>query len=357
MSQIDLPYQEVEELLESIILNKKLFQAQSRNGPTFVFFSHPSSLEILQSRYIRSKALLEASAEGLPTIEDMNKFIEKKNLYGTADENKIKELEEKIAAQKRVLLLTKIEGRRKPIEELVKKFESEIEKIRHKNDALIYLTADKKAEEEAFLYLAWAGTYSTTGEKYWTTFSDFENETDLLLRASILQGFSTFNVGIPLTTLRFLARHNLWRIRYSSALKLGGSLFSRELNDLTTDQLSMLYWSNYYQSIYEMLPDDQPSEDIIKDDTALDSFMEDYFKRKTKERKEGRASPSSTGKRNKLSPWEKGEELIITPAHPQYMSMEYSEERVQAREGSSEVEVISPHTRRARNRSRARMGR
>ena len=354
MSQVDLPYQQVEEILESIVLNKKLFQAQSKIGPIFVFFSHPSSLEILQSRYIRAKALLEASAAGLPTMEEMAKSIEVNNLSGTSDVEAIHQLEQKIVAQKRVLQITRIEGRRKPIEDLIKKFEADIEKIKHRNDTLFYMTSDKKAEEESFLYLAWAGTYDTFGEKHWPNFLAFESETDLLFRASVLQGFSTFNVGTPLSIIRFLARHNLWRIRYSSALKIGGSLFSRELNDLTTDQLSLLYWSNYYQSIYEMMPDDQPPEEVIKDDQALDSFMEDYFKRRDKERKEGRVSKSSTGKRGKLSAWEKGEELIITPAHPEYMSIPYSEERVQPQEGTAEVEVISRTSRRARNRAQAR---
>jgi len=284
-------------------------------------------------------------------MEEMEKSIERQNLSTDSDAETIKGLEEKIVAQKRVLQITHIEGRKKPIEELIKKFEAEIEKIKHKNDNLIYLTVEKKAEEEAFLYLVWAGIYNISGEKYWDTFKDFEDETDLALRASILQGFANFNVGTSLTTVRYLARHNLWRIRYAAALKIGGSLFSRELNDLTTDQLSLLYWSNYYQSIYEMMPDDQPPDEVIKDDQALDSFMEQYFKRREKERKEGRVNKSSDGKRGKLSPWENGQELIITPAHPEYMNMPYSEERVKTQEGTSEVEVISPNSRRARNRA------
>lgn len=355
MSKVTLSYQEVEETLESIITNKKLTALDSRHGKVFVVFSHPSADEILQSRYIKEKAFLEARAEGLPTLEEMQELITKSNLRDPESDSKIKELEEQITAQKRVLQITRIEGRRKPILETIERLEREITALTHQHDHLLFMSAEKKSEEEVFLFLAWAGTLTLTGDKYWKTFADFEGETDLLLRQSTLTQFSSFNVGLPLATLRYLARHNLWRIRYSSAVKLGGSLFTRELHDLTTDQLALLYWSSYYQSLYEMLPDDQPDEEIIQDDEALDAYMEDYFKRREQERKEGRAANrSNSTKRGKLSAWEKGQELIITPAHPDYMSMSYSEQRVQSPEGATEVEVISPNSRRARNRLSAK---
>jgi hypothetical protein len=105
-----------------------------------------------------------------------------------------------------------------------------------------------------------------------------------------------------------------------------------------------------------MLPDDQPSQEIIQDDEQLDEYMENYLKKQDEERTESKAgNRSQRSKNQKLNAWEKGDELIITPSHPDYMNLAYSKERIEVAEGTSEVEVISPNSRRARNkRSRAR---
>jgi len=353
-----LSYQETERLLESIILNKKLFQAKSLNGPKFVVFSHPTGDEFLRSRCQREIAVIEATDMGLPTIENLEKLLVERHLKDANAAKNAEELQEKITAQRRVLQLTKIEGRRKPILETIGELESQINKIKRKDDALFNISAERKADEESVLFLAWVSTYNTDGEKYWSTFEDFEKETDMLFRNSVLDGFIPFNSGVSVKEIRFLARHNLWRIRYSSALKLGGRLFVRDLHDITPDQLGLLYWSNYYQSIYEMMPDEQPDQDIIENDEELDSYMESYFKRKDQERNEGRVKRRGGSRnRNKLSAWDRGEEVIVTAAHPEYMNMAYSEHRVKSAEGASDVEVIAPNSRRARNRAKARQNR
>jgi hypothetical protein len=107
-----------------------------------------------------------------------------------------------------------------------------------------------------------------------------------------------------------------------------------------------------------MLPDDQPPSEIIENDEKLDQYMENYFKDKESERKEQKAQRRSDrsqengprGYKSKLNAWKTGDELIITPAHPDYTSLAYSQQRVKAGEGVSEVEVIAPNSRRARNR-------
>jgi len=356
MAEELLSYQEVEKALDSIIHNKFLVQVKSRDRSEFLIFCHPTSDEIIQSRCVREKALLEAQSLGLPSLEELQGRLDKSQIISPADQEKIKKLEEQITGQKRVLQLTKIEGRRKTILDNIERMEKEVDEIRSKSEDLLLLSAEKKADEESLLYLAWSATYDVYGNKYWSTFRDFENETDIMFRAEAIAEFAKFNQGQTTKTLRYLARHSLWRIRYTSALKIGGPLFERGLEDLTPDQLALLYWSNYYQSIYEMLPDDQPDSDTINDDEALDAYMERYFKQKEQERNEGKVKRQGAGSKKKLSAWDRGEELIITANHPEYMNMAYTEGRVKA-EGASDVEVIAPNSRRARNRAQARRNR
>ncbi len=354
MAEIELSYQEVEELLESVINNQKLVQTSSNKGEIFIVFSHPSAHDILLSRFIRKRALIEAAKEELPSRADIEALIEEREI-GKADIGKIAELEGKIKAQERLLNITKIEGRRKPIEEIIARCAQELVELRAKSDHLFVLTQEFRADEESVLYLAWAASHKITGERYWPTFESFEAETDLGFRSSLIDQFDNFNRGISISYIRYLSRHVLWRIRYSAALKIGGPLFPQGLHDLTPDQQSLLYWSNYYQSIYEMLPDERPDDDITNDDEALDAYMEAYFKQREQERSGGRIKRRSGGK-GKLSA-ETSDEVIVTTNHPDYLQLAYSDKRAKAGEGQTEVEVVAPNSRRARNMRAAKRNR
>jgi len=350
----ELSFQEVEEILDGILNNHKIVEVAGKDGKAQVLFRHPTASEILHSRCVRLSSLREAEKEGLPSIADIDELLESKNLIPAQDNDKISNLQDKLEAQKKILNLTKIAGRKIPIEEVIQKLNREIDELKAKGESYYFLSQERKADEAALLYLTWAGAHSIGGIKYWESFESFEKETNLTLRDGIRIEFIIFNRGLPTEITRFIARHNLWRVRYVAAQKIGGSLFSRDLNDITPDQLGLLYWSNYYQSIFEMMPDDQPDDDIIKDDAALDKYMEQYHKEREWERNEGKAKRGvGSSSKQKLSAWERGDELIITPANPNYMDLAYSEERVQAGE-SSEVEVIAPNSKRARNRRAAK---
>jgi len=347
----DLSFQEVEEILEGILNNHKIVEVTGNKGQEFILFRYPDAEEVLKSRCVRISSLKEAKDTGLPSMSDIDVLLETKNLVPEQDDVRISDLQDKVEAQKKVLLLTKIAGRRAPIEEVIKKLNLEIDELRAKGEAYYYLSQERKADEAALLYLTWASVYSLSGDLFWESFESFEKETDLNFRDSVRIEFMDFNRGLPTKTIRFLARHNLWRVRYVAAQKTGGSFFCRDLNDLTPDQLGLLYWSNWYQSIYEMMPDEQPDDDIITDDEALDKYMERYSKMREKERNESKGRRGAGNlTQSKLSAWDKGEELIITPANPNYMNLAYSEERVKAGEGTSEVEVMAPDSKRARNR-------
>ncbi len=349
----ELPFQEIESLLESIISNKRLTRLEFSDDVEFVVFSFPKAQDLLLNRYMREKALIEAKREGLPTLEEAEGLADR--VVTQEDKDKIKDLKEQIKGQEAVLERTAIDARKDQIRENIDRLKVQLEELQIRVNNLLYMSQERKADEESFLFLAWASTYAVTGEHFWKTFDTFEEETRQDLRNSLFDEFTKFNAGIPSKSIRFLARHSLWRIRYTAATKMGQQLFHDGLVDLTPDQLSLLYWSNYYQSIFEMLPDDQPSPDVIDDDDKLDEYMEAYFKNREEDRTEAKAkSRSNSGKSQKLNAWEKGQELIITPSHPEYMKLAYSKERVKSAAGTSEVEVIAPNSRRARNkRSRA----
>jgi hypothetical protein len=88
--------------------------------------------------------------------------------------------------------------------------------------------------------------------------------------------------------------------------------------------LNLAYWSHFYQNVYEMMPEDQPPQDIIEDDMALDAYMEAYYKERTNE-----AAARKFKKRagtGKLSAFD-SQEVIVTRANELYEDIEYDKPR------------------------------
>jgi hypothetical protein len=106
-------------------------------------------------------------------------------------------------------------------------------------------------------------------------------------------------------------------------MKTSEPLFGIPTSEYTIDQLNLIYWSNYYQSIYEMMPEDRPSDFVIEDDEALDAYMENYYKDRNKE-VAARKSKSKRG--GKLSAFD-SEEVIVTRSHELYEDIEYDTPR------------------------------
>jgi hypothetical protein len=120
--------------------------------------------------------------------------------------------------------------------------------------------------------------------------------------------------------LLWIARHNLWKLRYTACVKTGVPLFDRSLVDYSVDQLSLCYWSNFYSSVYEMLPDERPSDSVIEDDEALDAFMVSYFEEKNREEAQARGRKENNGVK---SAWDHGETLVMK-SNPMYEDIEYT---------------------------------
>jgi hypothetical protein len=85
--------------------------------------------------------------------------------------------------------------------------------------------------------------------------------------------------------------------------------------------LNLAYWSHFYQNIYEMLPEDQPSHDVIEDDESLDAYLEDYYRER---KKDNYARRSRSGHKGRLSAFD-SEEVIVTRSNELYEDVDYDD--------------------------------
>jgi hypothetical protein len=322
---IELSYEELDGYVQQVCTGKKLTYISNKlDEPVPLLFKYPTPEDNYLAKIIHDRALAEAESAGLPSLKEMEKIVRERGIYTEADEEQIAKLRSRIEGQQAILKKTvRVPARRDRVYENIRKLEEEVSKISLKKEPNLAMTCERKAAESKFLFLTSRGVCDPfTGERYWKSNEEFENESDFLFRKRIFLEYIVFAHGLKQEVIRYVARSNLWRIRYVTALKTGDNLFGCPIRDYNTDQLTLLYWSHFYQSVYEMLSDDRPPDTIIEDDQALDAYMNDWQAERNRDATAARSKKNNKYGQN--SAWDHGETLVMK-SNPVHSDVEYSE--------------------------------
>jgi hypothetical protein len=322
---MDITYDELERYLSRIFTGVELVYVNNGSIDVCVEFRPITNAMLIRANLVFDKSYKEAIAEGMLSSEDLEKLIRKRNIFTEQDEQKIEKLNTQLEAQQILLAKTTVvKAKQDRIKSIIANIRSEMDEIYSKKSSKMHMSAEAKAEEGKSLYLCWASSHNAdTGKSLWATYPDILKETNINFKDNVFLRFLKYNRGIDTRIIRYIARSNLWRIRYVTSLKTSESLFGIPTSEYTNDMLNLAYWSNYYQSIYEMLPEDRPSELIIEDDEALDAYMQSYYDEKNKEDAARRSKYKTSGR---LSAFDK-EEVIVTQSNELYEDIKYDKPR------------------------------
>jgi len=318
---MSLTHDEVEEYLEIISTGSKITEVDSK----VILLRYPTANIRMMSKFIYKTEYKLSVDEGMLTHSQMADIIKERNWVSETDRNQLSKLESQITAQ-RILLskTTRVKANKERIKNIIQDLKLKKAVIENKERSKFAMTADTKAEEARILYLCYNSVFNVDNDSlYWATFDDFKKEYDYMFRQAVLTEFISFYTGISTTTIRALARSNLWRIKYVTSVKTGEDLFGVPVSNYTGDMLNLAYWSHYYQNINDMMSEDQPPEDIIEDDDALDAFMQDYHNERTKDIAERK---HRKGNRGKLSAFNQ-EEVIVARTNELFEDIEFDEPR------------------------------
>ena len=317
----DISHEDLETYMYKIFSGKDYMYI---NEDLMIVFKHPSIDIILSSLQVYDKVYNQAINFGLLPTDDLESLLDKRNIITEDDVKLLIKLENKLEAQNILLSKTvKVRANQDRIKKVISKLNLQIHQIRIKKISKMMLSADVKAEEDKLLFLCAGCTYNDSGKLFWKSYADMLLETGLSLRDEILFKFIKFYRGMDSKIIREIARSSLWRIRYISSQKTSDPLFGIPSAEYTVDMVSLAYWSNFYQSIYEMMPDERPPENVIEDDEILDAFMAAYYDERTRQdayRKSKSSDPS------KLSAFDK-EEVIVTKSNELYQDINYDTPR------------------------------
>lgn len=300
--------------IEEILYGGRFLQLDAYNMlGTVVLLKHPSSYDKLYAGFAYKQAYKRAVADGILTKDQIYKLMETRGIFTDKDREEIESLKEKIKAQQEILSKTvNVPARRDRLQKIIGGYNEKIREIESKKDPYLNSTAERVAQEEKYSYLLRKNAYKEDGERlFWETEREFNNERDLTFKNNVFSEFIDLCAGLNTKIIRQVARSTVWKVHFIAATKAGADLFGRAVPEYTIDQLSLAYWSYFYDSLSEMMPEDRPSDATIEDDDALDLYMKDYFERRSREDAASKGRKGNT----KNSAWDH-KEVIVTKSNP-----------------------------------------
>jgi hypothetical protein len=321
---VELSFEELDRTINDIAAGQKLVTAENSKGQEILLlFRHPSLKDRARAEIVYKRALAAAKKDGFLSIEEMEKIITQRKLFTEADQAAVEKLQSRLEGQRAVLLkTTRVPARRDRLKDNIADLEEQIAVIQAKRENALEFTSERKAAEAKLLYYTQRGVLDPdTEQRFWDTESLFRDEKDAFFVKAVFVQYIVYIHGMDVSLLRYIARSNLWRVRFSTAMKTGGDLFGCPISEYSPDQLMLSYWSNFYQSVYEMLSDDRPPENVITDDAALDAYMKDWHAERSRDDAASRAKKGN--KHGKPSAWDY-KEVLVTKTNDHYEDIDYS---------------------------------
>lgn len=317
---MSLTYDEVDEYLCRIFSGKELVLV----GDELLILRNPSNDIKQKAAFVYRQSFDRAVKDGMLPAEQLEEVLNRRQLISAEEINQLKKLKGQLEAQEILLgKTTRVKANQERIKKIIRRLRHDIHEIEFKKQSKMLFSAETKAEEERAFYTCSRCVFREDGNLFWPHYEDALKDPRNEIRDKILSAFLRFNSGIPTVVIREIARSNLWRIRYVNSVKTADPMFGVPSSEYTMDQLNLAYWSNFYQNIYEMMPEDRPSDMVIDDDDALDAYMKAFYEERTREEAARKSKHKSSGKLQAFD----SEEVIVTRSNELYEDIEYDEPR------------------------------
>jgi hypothetical protein len=320
---IDWSLEELQQAIDEIVSGERLVEVTSKNGESiYIVFRYPSRADTRMSNIKMKQKTQEAIKDKHMTEEQMLQIIHERKIWTEADDEVVQDLKDKITKWRDKLKNPDLtEKMRSTVHEAINGFEEKIFEAEYKKEFMLSKSADRIGRQEKFEYLAWSSSYDPeTGERVWNNYLTYCRLMDAKLKNNLLNEFIKYLGGRKTEEIRYIARSNLWRISYVIAQKTNTPLFPRAVIDLTPDQTNLAWWAGYYESIWQMMPEDVPDDAVIQNDEALDKYMEELHKERSKERQDARKdrkNPFGAKSARHMK------EQLIMRDNPDYFDLEY----------------------------------
>lgn len=109
-------------------------------------------------------------------------------------------------------------------------------------------------------------------ELIWKNYEHFSQSQDMFGIGSLKSKFVDFLSGFPAKLIRIIARSPQWTTRWISATQTGSPLFNHPITEWNANQLSLCYWSMFYENLSQN--PEAPRGEQLKNDDLVDAWVE-----------------------------------------------------------------------------------
>ena len=166
---------------------------------------------------------------------------------------------------------------KKIIKKNIKDKRKRLEELFTKKNSLLKYSSEGSAESAKIEYLIYSSLEDHKGNRLIDETPYDQQEGGFV--AACVEASNSLSVDEE--SFRELARNDPWKTMWGAS-KTGIPLFDIPATHLTENQKVLINWSRLYDNIYENM--DCPSEDIIRDDDALDGWLIVQHRKREKEK-------------------------------------------------------------------------
>lgn len=225
-----------------------------------LYVEEPSNEIIEESFDVYEDALEKAYFSGCYVDREVLEILVEQDLWSPFDEKRAKELEKniedlKVEAFKGFFQKSKLRG----IKRNIRMTERERATCILKKEQLNHLSCKGVANFSRSVWIVSKTCKDVNGHLFDFNNISIKHVMDLVA-----------NAEISVEDMRYIARNAPWRQMWTGSRKRD-SVFDKCAIDLDKNQLALISFSQMYDNVYES--PDQPPEDVINDDDALDGWF------------------------------------------------------------------------------------
>jgi hypothetical protein len=290
----------IDKAINKILWGRALVKAAGSDGVEKTFTLRSLTLkEQNEIEFLRETIMEECKEEGILLEEEMLEFLHDATAWTYVEEDRIVELEREIRKLKHGLKQSEFNATKtRMLRRKLTKTEKEIGELLYNKSQFLSLTAESRAEELVRRYMIFMSATDKFGNQTWQTEDDFLASTDSQLVDMLTIRYIESHI-MSEKDVREVARSGMWRFRWAAS-KNGESLYGKPVSEWSDLQNNLVYWSQFYDYVYESL--ERPSQSIIDNDAALDAW--------SIEQNEG---SSNKAKKEKKTAGSHQEQFIIVP--------------------------------------------
>lgn len=285
----------VSDLLVEVIGGKHIFEACSE-----IYASRPPRTEESDgARTIYVKRRREAIQRGLMTHQELEAFAIDQGIFDPAEREQKAALESMLERNLQARTQSRDESQKVQLDAEIIKLRDQILKLEEPEAAVFCNSAEARAEQARVGFLTFACTLQgdLLEDQVWPTWQAYQSCDNDELVAKSRAAVVSVSSGMPTTIIRALARTGEWRGRWKSAKESSSPVFGGASTTWSTNQTQIVYWADFYDSVRQH--PDAPSEVVIEDDEALQSWLNVQLAKKPKVRNQGQTVYQRDGKGNR----------------------------------------------------------